>query len=570
MKHFKTYLKKISPATLLAIYYCAVLMVPNILLDFTENYSFLAKTVNIVLPAGIYLLLLAGLRRMGLTVMLMLPFTIFAGWQIVLLYLYGESIIAVDMYLNVLTTNPDEATELLANLGPAIIAVIVMYIPVLIWGAVLLIKHIKLPDETRLRIRRTGWIVLGGGLLLTGLTYAVDRRFSLRRQTFPLNVVYNIKLAVDEGVKIHKYPSTSAGFTYNATPSHPTDSTEIYLLIIGETSRGDNWQLGGYDCATNPLLSKRDGITYFRHAISESNTTHKSVPLLMSNLRAENYDSVNYHKSLITAFKEAGFHTTFISNQAPNRSYTERFSYEADTTIYLPSGPSGRDYDGKMIARVEDCLQDTASGRRLIVLHGYGSHFKYSERYPEEYAVFLPDRCKSASFSNRPTLINAYDNSIVYTDAWLDSLFATVERVGLPSAAIFVSDHGEDIMDDYRKRFLHASPTPTFHQIHVGMLAWTSPEYRTRYPEKAAIVSSHGDAPVNSSVSVFHTLIDLAGVNTPFFESNESLACDSYSPAPYRYLNDLNEAATIEDSGLKEIDIKLLTPHLSAGSKVDD
>lgn len=537
-------------------------MVPNILLNTTEGYPFVVRIINLLLPAGLYLLLLSGLKRVGLTVLLMFPFSILAAFQLVLLYLYGEAIIAVDMYLNVFTTNPAEATELLANLGPAILAVVILYIPPLVWGGILLWRHKKLTCLARKKLYKIGATTLIAGIAFTGIAYASDKKFSLRGDTFPINVIYNIKVAVDEGHKIRHFHETSAGFKYYAKSTHPNDSAEVYVIIIGETSRADNWQLCGYDRPTNPRLSEREGITFFKHAISESNTTHKSVPLLLSSLCAQNYDSINYHKSIITAFREAGFHTSFISNQAPNRSYTEFFGNEADTVIYIPSGTFGRDYDGKMIPYVETCIADTVNKKKLIVIHSYGSHFKYEERYPEEYKIFTPDECKSASIGNRQKLINAYDNSLIYTDAWLDELFEKLEETQQPAAAIFVSDHGEDIMDDYRKRFLHASPTPTYNQLHVGMLAWLSGRYRESYPEKANAVVLHGDATVNSSVSTFNSILDLAGIETPRLDNSQSVASNNYSAAPILFLNDRNQALKLEDCGLKEIDLQLIAPHI--------
>ena len=60
-------------------------------------------------------------------------FLFFGAFQIVLLYLFGQSVIAVDMFLNLVTTNPGEALELLDNLIPAIIIVVLLYIPALVW-----------------------------------------------------------------------------------------------------------------------------------------------------------------------------------------------------------------------------------------------------------------------------------------------------------------------------------------------------------------------------------------------------------------------------------------------------
>ena len=103
-----------------------VLIVANIALAFTESDPLLAKFANITLPFGIYLILMGLWKRTGVSALLSLPFMIFAAFQIVLLFLYGERIIAVDMFLNVATTNFTEATELLANLVSAIVTVCIL------------------------------------------------------------------------------------------------------------------------------------------------------------------------------------------------------------------------------------------------------------------------------------------------------------------------------------------------------------------------------------------------------------------------------------------------------------
>lgn len=82
-------------------------------------------------------------------------------------------------------------------------------------------------------------------------------------------------------------------------------------MVIGETSRALNWQLYGYERETNPLLSRQTGLIAFPKVLTESNTTHKSVPMLMSGATACNYDSIYHQKGIITAFKEAGFRTAF-------------------------------------------------------------------------------------------------------------------------------------------------------------------------------------------------------------------------------------------------------------------
>ena len=48
--------------------------------------------------------------KTGRTVWILFPIVFFAAFQMVLVYLFGSGVIAVDMFLNLVTTNPGEAT----------------------------------------------------------------------------------------------------------------------------------------------------------------------------------------------------------------------------------------------------------------------------------------------------------------------------------------------------------------------------------------------------------------------------------------------------------------------------
>ena len=107
-----------------------LLLVPNIGLTITEHlYNGWEKAANLLLPLGVYCFLASCWKRVGITTLLSLPLMILCAFQIVLLFLYGESIIAIDMFLNVATTNYNEATELLSNLTPAILTGCTIYLP---------------------------------------------------------------------------------------------------------------------------------------------------------------------------------------------------------------------------------------------------------------------------------------------------------------------------------------------------------------------------------------------------------------------------------------------------------
>lgn len=115
-----------------------------------------------------------------------------------------------------------------------------------------------------------------------------------------------------------------------------------------------------------------------------------------------------------------------------------------------------------MLPSIREIIQQSDSNL-LIVLHTYGSHYDYRKRYPQEFARYTPDLISAINKNNRSIMVNAYDNSVYYTDYVLDEIIKVLEGTQACTALFYSSDHGEDMMDDSRVRFLHASPTPTYY-----------------------------------------------------------------------------------------------------------
>ena len=162
------------------------------------------------------------------------------------------------------------------------------------------------------------------------------------------------------------------------------------------------------------------GLTAFNHTLTQSNTTHKSVPMLLSAADASNYDRIYRERSIITAFREAGFHTAFFSTQKPNHSFIDIFGMEANDWKFIKNGPQGASNtpDEELLPLIAKKLSE-GHKKLFIVIHTYGSHFNYRERYPASMAFFKPDDATEAKAVNRPQLINAYDNTIRQTDRLL-------------------------------------------------------------------------------------------------------------------------------------------------------
>lgn len=514
-----------------------VLLIPNVALCFTERMGVLANITNVVLPGAVVWLLLAMGRRPGRTALLLIPLMILAAFQLVLLYLFGHSIIAVDMFLNLVTTNVGEATELLGNLLPAIILVVVVYLPVITLAVLSLRSGVVLDRSFLQRQRRCALAALAVGVVCLAGSYLSRRDYSARLHLYPVNVFYNIVLAIDRSYATADYPRTSAGFTFHARPSHVNGTREVYVLVIGETARAYSFGLYGYGRDTTPLLARTGGLVVFKDAVTQSNTTHKSVPMLLSAASAEDYDVIYREKGIITAFREAGFHTTFVSNQRPNHSFIDIFGKEADDWRFIRKQVNV--YDDEMLTIVRDVL-GRKRPKELIVLHMYGSHFNYRERYRPGDAVFRPDTASEARTSNREQLLNAYDNSIRTTDRFLSRLIRELDVSGVASAMLYTSDHGENIFDDDRKLFLHASPIPSYYELHVPLLVWMSPSYEQLCPAEVAALRANSRKSVATSASVFHTLLSLAGIVTPLRVDSLSVASSSYKCGERHYLNDHN------------------------------
>lgn len=543
-------------------FFILVNLIPNFVLFLTEPYSLMGKIILITFPLGLYAIVFSLLKNIGLLQLILIPQLIMNAFQLVILYLFGESVIAVDMFLNLATTNVSEASELLGNLWPAIIGVCVIYIPTIIIAAIACHRKTHLSVRFRKRMAISGLII---GILSYGLTFTAKNEitdsYRLKYDVFPVNIYYNLHFAIHKWQRSNFYPLTSKDFHFDAQKIQKAEQREIYVLVVGEASRAINWSMWGYERETNPLLSATSGIVAYKDAITQANATHKSVPLILSNATAENYDVIYHQKSIIEAFKEAGFKTIFLSNQTPNRTFTDYFAAEADYHVNIRPASTGgiyttNNYDDHMIPLLQHYI-DSLPDNLFIVMHTYGSHFNYKERYPEEFVHFIPDNATEVEVKNRNQLINAYDNSIRYTDYFLHKLIETLDSTGYCTALYYSPDHGEDLLDDDRKRFLHASPHPTYYQLHIPFLLWFSETYRNDYPQQYETAINNQTKSVSTNAA-FHTMLDIAFIQTPYLNRERSLVSPAFKTERRMYLNDYDQPVFYYNSGLKKQDKEMI------------
>ena len=114
MRYFTNILRWISSQEHLYFLFGLLFIIPNCVFLFTEPLPVPVGLASIVMPLAFWMGVLLLARKPGVVVWCLLPKIILDGGQLVLLYLFGESVIAVDMFLNLTSSNASEASELLA------------------------------------------------------------------------------------------------------------------------------------------------------------------------------------------------------------------------------------------------------------------------------------------------------------------------------------------------------------------------------------------------------------------------------------------------------------------------
>ena len=295
-----------------------------------------------------------------------------------------------------------------------------------------------------------------------GNTYA-----RIAEQNYPLGGLINLYQYYSQRLALNEAMAQRDKFTFGAT-SHKDQPLSI-VIIIGESSRRANWQLSGYHRQTNPELSANEGVIYFSEAISAATQTRESIQLALTRATPGNTAPINSEKSIISAFKEAGFRTAWFSNQNRLSGVDTPLYVIAKETdhVYFTNGDYKKSsrFDEELITPLEDYLSNTQDPRRLIVIHTMGSHEVYRQRYPQDFATFQPastgDDYNFASAGIRERLLNSYDNSILYSDHVLNRLLGVIDKHLSNSLVVYFSDHGENILDDQNRRFGHGGVIPT-------------------------------------------------------------------------------------------------------------
>ncbi len=286
------------------------------------------------------------------------------------------------------------------------------------------------------------------------------------------------------------------------------NNKSVVVLVIGESARSQNFSLYGYKKNTNPLLSKTPNLFHFDATSCATYTTacvkcileHKNASELFEIL--PNYLNRN-NVEVVWRTSNWGEPPIHIENYQ-NRDY-----------LMPKCIGDGCNYDEILISGLNDQILASKKNKILIVLHTSTSHGPtYSKRYPPQFETFKPV-CNSVELGNctQTELINAYDNTIIYTDYILHKIIEDLQQLKeYNSAMIFVSDHGESLGEN--NLYMHGIPLMIApkEQYEIPFIVWLSDSTKQLKPNK-----------ILSQNHVFHSVLNFLSIQSPVYDEEMNI-----------------------------------------------
>lgn len=306
----------------------------------------------------------------------------------------------------------------------------------------------------------------------------------------------------------------------------PDQRPPLLVFVLGETARSQNFSLNGYAKQTNPLLAK-ENVTSFRNVASCGTSTAESVPCMFSHLGRSEFKNRNAEfENLLDVLQRAGYAVLWIDNQSGCKDQCDRIPNINTSDLNVPEHCEGGECrDTVMLTRIEAELAKLPAERRtrgtVVVMHQMGSHGPaYFKRTPAEFKPFKPE-CTDTSLSqcDRAQVVNAYDNTIVFTDYFLSRVIAWLksqEKTHTP-AMLYLSDHGESLGE--KNMYLHGLPYSVAppEQTTVPMITWLSPGFEQLSRVSTRCLQNQRDKPLSHD-NLFHSVLGLMAVKTSVYQ----------------------------------------------------
>lgn len=441
----------------------------------------------------------------------------------------------VDMVRNIVENikdnNQHEALELIS---PPLIKHVLLYgvLPV-IFVLICRVTYNAFIKEVFWRVITTlGFVMLIAALLAANFkftTYFSRENRDLRVYVTPLYAIDSIKNFVQRELEKNKAPLII--IAKDAMQEKQGINRRFGIMVVGETARWDHFSLNGYARETNPKLKKHNILNYTQ-ASSCGTSTAYSVPCMFSFLDKDDYSpgKAARQTNVLDVLKKAGVSVYWIDNNSSSKGVCERIgeiNIRSNPDSSSPFYTEGELFDEALLPQIEKVLaKDDGNADILVVLHALGSHGpKYYRRYPDKFSQFEP-ACKKATpqACTDKEIVNAYDNTILYTDHVLSELidYLQSKQAGNDTFLIYASDHGESLGE--KGVYLHGLPyflAPEA-QTHIPMLTWFSESYIQNEKLDMADMKTLQDTAVSHDF-LSHTMLRAYDVRSSIYQLDHDL-----------------------------------------------
>ena len=299
----------------------------------------------------------------------------------------------------------------------------------------------------------------------------------------------------------------------------------LVILVVGEAARARQFSLNGYEKKTNPFLEQED-ILNFTNTYSCGTVTTTSLPCMFSHFGRESFSDskAQRHEGLLDVVSHAGVQVLWRENNSGCKGVCDRVEVQV-------TGGQGQADDLCTTGECQDMVLlqglqgyiDTRGSDTLIVLHQKGSYGPgYYRRSPPEFKRFLPE-CTTNQLQEcrAEELVNAYDNTILYTDYFLSQVIDLLKKNSehFNTSMLYLSDYGESLGE--KNIYLHGLPyvLAPDEQKHVPFILWFADAFLAENRiDKVCLQKKMNDN--LSHDNLFHSVLGLMGIKTVMYEKN--------------------------------------------------
>lgn len=309
---------------------------------------------------------------------------------------------------------------------------------------------------------------------------------------------------------------------------HAAQSKHLTILVLGETSRAQNFSLSGYPRDTNPLLEK-DNVVYFPDTTSCGTATAVSVPCMFSGMPRKEYDDqlAHHREGLLDIVQRAGISVLWNENDGGCKGACDRVPHQDMTKLNLADYCIDGECNDEILFQDIQKAINAMPKDGLIVLHTIGSHGPtYYRRYPPQFRKFTPT-CDTNEIQgcSQQQLVNTYDNTLLYVDYIVDKAIKLLQAQpdNVTTSLMYLSDHGESLGEN--GVYLHGLPYSIApeSQKHVPMLIWLSEQYQHQHAVNYACLQKRARTEAFSQDNLFSTLLGILGVQTQEYHSADDI-----------------------------------------------